>query len=185
VPDPGSLPQFPPDSTTAAPVQSNNYAGWWIRVPAFVLDGIVVAAVAVAISSALGLHTPLDVIKLHTVNGQQRLVPIGHKLVEYDLVKAAVGITYVAAFLSSAWQSTPFMRVWGLRVVRADDGGAVDLRRAALRAGAYEAMALLAAVAPILALVVIVDLLWPLWDARHQTLHDKLAGTVVVSTRPR
>ena len=29
-------------------------------------------------------------------------------------------------------------------------------------------------------LLILVDLLWPLWDARRQTLHDKIAGTVVL-----
>jgi uncharacterized RDD family membrane protein YckC len=28
----------------------------------------------------------------------------------------------------------------------------------------------------------ILDILWPLWDTRNQTLHDKAAGTVVVFT---
>ena len=30
---------------------------------------------------------------------------------------------------------------------------------------------------------VLLDLLWPLWDPRRQTLHDKAAGTVVVRTQ--
>jgi uncharacterized RDD family membrane protein YckC len=30
----------------------------------------------------------------------------------------------------------------------------------------------------------ILDALWPLWDQRGQALHDKLAGTLVVTTRP-
>jgi uncharacterized RDD family membrane protein YckC len=27
-----------------------------------------------------------------------------------------------------------------------------------------------------------VDILWPLWDRQKQTLHDKIAGTVVLRT---
>ena len=34
-------------------------------------------------------------------------------------------------------------------------------------------------------LLMTVDYLWMIWDARKQTLHDKLAGTFVVSTDPR
>lgn len=26
----------------------------------------------------------------------------------------------------------------------------------------------------------LLDVLWPLWDGKRQTLHDKIAGTVVV-----
>ena len=29
-------------------------------------------------------------------------------------------------------------------------------------------------------LYVLVDVLWPLWDAKKQALHDKVAGTAVV-----
>jgi uncharacterized RDD family membrane protein YckC len=30
----------------------------------------------------------------------------------------------------------------------------------------------------------IVDLLWPLWDSKRQTLHDKVVDTVVVRVSP-
>lgn len=26
----------------------------------------------------------------------------------------------------------------------------------------------------------LLDVLWPLWDSKHQTLHDKLVGSVVI-----
>jgi uncharacterized RDD family membrane protein YckC len=26
----------------------------------------------------------------------------------------------------------------------------------------------------------LLDVLWPMWDRKHQTLHDKLVGSVVV-----
>jgi hypothetical protein len=32
----------------------------------------------------------------------------------------------------------------------------------------------------ILFIPVVIDLLWPLWDTKNQTLHDKFAKTVVV-----
>jgi uncharacterized RDD family membrane protein YckC len=31
----------------------------------------------------------------------------------------------------------------------------------------------------------LLDVLWPLWDERKQALHDKLAGTMVITTVPR
>jgi uncharacterized RDD family membrane protein YckC len=34
-----------------------------------------------------------------------------------------------------------------------------------------------------LALLVLLDYLWMLWDSRNQTLHDKLARSVVVDRR--
>jgi uncharacterized RDD family membrane protein YckC len=29
----------------------------------------------------------------------------------------------------------------------------------------------------------VLDMLWPLWDSKRQTLHDKAVGTVVIRTR--
>ena len=29
----------------------------------------------------------------------------------------------------------------------------------------------------------VVDMLWPLWDKKHQTLHDKVVSTVVLRSR--
>ena len=33
-------------------------------------------------------------------------------------------------------------------------------------------------------LVWVLDMLFPLWDKRRQTLHDKVVGSVVIRTRP-
>jgi len=43
--------------------------------------------------------------------------------------------------------------------------------------------AFIRALAPLMWLLIIpglLDVLWPLWDSKHQTLHDKLVGSVVV-----
>ncbi len=32
-------------------------------------------------------------------------------------------------------------------------------------------------------IVGVLDVLWPLWDQKNQTLHDKAVGTVVLRTR--
>jgi uncharacterized RDD family membrane protein YckC len=35
----------------------------------------------------------------------------------------------------------------------------------------------------LLGIPTLLDILWPLWDQQNQTLHDKVAGTVVVKRR--
>lgn len=67
-------------------------------------------------------------------------------------------------------------KVLGLRVVRAD-GRPVGLRRAALRYGTYVAMTVT------FFLGYLFSALFVLYTARHQGLHDLLAGTLVVSVR--
>jgi uncharacterized RDD family membrane protein YckC len=69
-----------------------------------------------------------------------------------------------------AFSRSPAMALLGLRIVREEDGGRLDLARVAVRYGGY----LLSAV-PFL-----FGFAWALIDGRKQAWHDKLAGTVVV-----
>jgi uncharacterized RDD family membrane protein YckC len=66
-----------------------------------------------------------------------------------------------------------------LRVVRADDAGAIGYGQAAWRL-------LFAYVVSLVTCGVggLVDVAWILWDRRRQALHDKVAHTVVIRTQP-
>ena len=66
--------------------------------------------------------------------------------------------------------------VWGTRVRDAATGGALGPAKAAVR---YLAPALLSFVT--FGLIWFPDGLWLFWDRRRQTLHDKVAGSVVVN----
>jgi uncharacterized RDD family membrane protein YckC len=183
----GPLPSFPTAGDDARIAEgAAPYAGWWRRVAAYLLDGFLVAAVAAVITAATGHHEPWSVFHTHVVNGQRRLVPIGSKLVFFTALEGLLAFVYAAGFLSSAWQATPFMRALGVFIATASDLGHVGLGRASGRAAIFQGAAVAAARVPFGTLLILVDLLWPLWDARNQTVHDKLAGTVVLrrSARP-
>ena len=62
-----------------------------------------------------------------------------------------------------------------VRVLRDADGTRVGYLRSLLRA-VFPTILWFTVIGGIL------DVLWPLWDSKHQTLHDKIAGTVVVGT---
>ena len=64
--------------------------------------------------------------------------------------------------------------------VRRLDGSPAGWREAALRPVLETVISLLRA--STLGLLSLVDYLWMLWDKQKQTLHDKLAGTIVVKT---
>ena len=36
----------------------------------------------------------------------------------------------------------------------------------------------------LLGLIWVLDMFFPLWDMQRQTLHDKVAGSIVIRTRP-
>jgi uncharacterized RDD family membrane protein YckC len=111
-------------------------------------------------------------------------VPPGSKLVFYSGVSAVLAFVYATWFLASSWQATPFMRLLGIHIAT-ESGERVGLGRAAGRTAVYQVVALAAMRAFFLELLILVDLLWPIWDKRNQTLHDKVARTVVLRRTTR
>jgi uncharacterized RDD family membrane protein YckC len=74
--------------------------------------------------------------------------------------------------------SSPGMRVVGLKCTKADTGQL-------LGGGLGFVRGLLNGIAFVLCVVPgIVNFLWPLWDSRHQTISDKIMGTVVTRVAP-
>jgi len=70
------------------------------------------------------------------------------------------------------------MRAAKIKAVNALDGGPLSMKRAAGRSAAAYLFSALGVVS--LSLAPILDLLWPLWDEKIQTIHDKMASTIVV-----
>jgi uncharacterized RDD family membrane protein YckC len=180
------LPSFPsPGDEAWSPATGPAYASWGRRAAAFLLDGLLIAVVAGVIASATGHHTPFNAIHVHTVHGQRRLVPIGSKLVFYTAIESLLAFAYAVAFLGSRWQATPFMRLLGVYLARDSDLGRPSYGRAAGRTAIFLGAVALTGRVAFGVLVILVDLLWPLWDQRRQTVHDKLARTVVLRGVPR
>jgi uncharacterized RDD family membrane protein YckC len=92
------------------------------------------------------------------------------------VVSLVVGVAYFALLNGSAKGQTVGKMVWGTRVRDASTGGAIGPVKGAVR---YLAPALLSIVT--FGLIWVPDGLWLFWDRRRQTLHDKVAGSVVVN----
>ena len=78
------------------------------------------------------------------------------------------------ALLGSDGRTTPGKRLLGLQVF-AQDGYPPDIGRAALRAAGYLASSLLFGL----------GFLWALIDPQRRALHDRIAGTMVLESRPK
>ena len=78
---------------------------------------------------------------------------------------------------------TPGKQIAGIRVVRANGEssgwGPTFVREVILKGLVGHFLAVIT-----LGLFLVVDFLWPLWDKGRQTLHDKMAETQVVQSRP-
>jgi uncharacterized RDD family membrane protein YckC len=175
------LPTFPVGSGAQPLPDTPDLASWGRRVGAYVLDSVLGLVAAILITRAAGHQDPLSVLHFHVVNGKKQLVPIGSKLVFFYVVSGATQILYTLGFLTSRWRATLGMRWLGIFLARESDLGQVGPAQVAGRTGLYPGLSsVVQVVLPIVSLLVFVDLLWPLWDPRNQTLHDKVAGTVVL-----
>ena len=166
----------PPPTTTAA---LEDYAGFWKRLVAYIIDAIVLYIPQMLIMNAFGneaaqaklqqamLAAGTDANLMFAAYGQY-----------YDSVRGGVALTAVLVWLyfaiceSSAWQATVGKLAIGIRVTDLD-GGRISFWRAL---GRYAAK-LLSWV------IVAIGFLMIGWTRRKQGLHDMLANTLVLNGR--
>lgn len=98
--------------------------------------------------------------------------PPNSQVLEFLGVSVLVWIGYLTLLASSRRGQTIGMMLYGIAVRDDAGGGQVSVGRATLRS-----LILVGASS------FFIDLLWPLWDKKRQSLHDKAARTVVVDIR--
>ena len=148
-------------------------AGYWRRVLGWVIDFLVVWVVG------LLLTAPFRTVRFGRVHFHvaDQSTGVTHY---YTYSLLAVGlflvlvVLYGAIFCGSRKGQTLGMMAAGVRVVDQHSGGPIGFWRALLRAVAECFLFL------VFAVVWVVDVLFPTWDRRRQTLHDKAAGSVVI-----
>jgi uncharacterized RDD family membrane protein YckC len=158
------------------PVGGPVYASWLSRVGANLLDGLVGLAVAVPLlapgfavliaSSDPAAFDPESAV--YTGGGPS---PLGIGLVV---------LGYLAVFVFAIWnfvirqghKGQTLGKTWlHVKVVREANG---DVPGVWLALGRYLLQSILTPI------TLYLNLLWPLWDAKNQTLHDKVCSTVVI-----
>jgi len=165
-----------------------NLSGWWPRVGATLLDGLIVLAlnlptlcVGLAVATGGGLHVQT------TVTGHATFT-LSH---EMKVVAVIAGLAYLASALLYA----PLLlrregrhngQTWGkqalsIRVIR-DSAEPVDLGTAVLREVVAKLVILgaLGYVPIVGGFAWLVWYLWPLWDSSNRAPHDMIARTHVV-----
>ena len=162
-----------PPRVAASAQASIVLAARWRRLVAFLIDAAILTLVTGALWGRL-----LASFANQLGNGAGRA--FSHITGPYLLVLALTIILAVLYYwlLTGYWGTTIGKRSLGLWVVRADGQSAVGLHRSAVRALVFVLGG------EVLALFFLVDNGWLVGDRRRQALHDKVAGTMVVS-RPR
>ncbi len=164
-------------STTAAALE--DYAGFWKRVAAYILDAIILYIPGTLIQNMLGG----DVAEATMKQAQQASPGDLHVLMAamnqyYTTMMPAVLLITVITWLyfafceSSAWQATLGKLALGIRVTDMQ-GARISLPRAL---GRYPAKYLSA-------IILGIGFLMVGWTRRKQGLHDMIAGTLVLNGR--
>lgn len=134
------------------------YAGWWLRAVAWLIDSIVVGVVVIVLNWSLGLD------------------PLGTTA---TVVSFGAFVAYSALLDGGPNGQTLGRRLVGIQVRKASTGGSLGPGPAAVRASVEQICYFFFLIPAIL------DNLWPLWDKRKQTWHDKVADSVVVRVEPK
>jgi uncharacterized RDD family membrane protein YckC len=130
-----------------------DYAGFWARALAFLLDAVIVTVIVVPI-----LVLGFGVQEIPTENSWELLV---------FLATAAAVIAFWRAF-----GATPGKIALGLKIVDAASGARPSLGRLALRFLGYF----------VSAFPLYLGFLWAALDRRKQGWHDKIARTIVINS---
>ncbi len=97
------------------------------------------------------------------------------------LVMNFVAASLYGALLLALWNGqTVGMRLFHLTAVDAATRDPVTMRQAFIRSLTAQAFVALEIFGILGSMLQVADLLWPLWDKRNQTLHDKVGKTVVI-----
>lgn len=166
----GPPPAAPPPAVPGVTAAAGNYAEWWQRAVAWLVDWAILAVVNFIVGAILGGAAEVAV---DPTTGT--LSPGGMTaLIGGNLVLLVIGIAYYVVLNGSERGQTVGKMVMKIAVRDEATGGPAGYGKAAIR---Y----LVGAVLFILCVIPgIVDVLFPLWDPKKQTLHDKAANTVVV-----
>ncbi len=139
------------------------YATWVERVPGALIDGVIAGALSLIVALPFGL--------LGGDPGGGGIATLG------------VGLAYILSFgfqifndiyLRGTRGSTIGQGIFGLKTVNAE-GNTASMGSLTIRFLTRIALSLFTC-----GIGGLLDVLWPLWDEKKQTLHDKAAGTFVV-----
>ena len=177
VPPPGGAPPptTPAVPTTGAPVGAANYAEWWKRAVAGIIDGIIIGIINAILSIPLGGLFTVTQPSVDATTGQINFGPgFFTAWAAGNILWLVIDLVYYIYFHGNEKAQTPGKMVMKLQLRDDATGGAPGYGKAAIRT----VVAIVLAFA--CGLPYLVSILWPLWDSKKQTLHDKAAGTVVI-----
>ena len=162
-------------STRGAVAGRHVLAGWWSRVGAALIDGLIVGlggvVLLIAITAPFGL--------LFFADEDLGIVSIIFGFLLATLCVTIVAFLYAPAMMARTDGQTLGRMVVNIRVVRAK-GQPMTFGWAMLREVAVKALLFGIASSLTFGLASLADVLWPLWDEENRALHDFIVDTRVI-----
>ena len=188
---------YPGHGAKSAP-DGQPLSGWWRRVFAKILDSIIVWIVGLPVTGyfyyqysqflASYFHDAVRNAEAGTPMSPMGLTPEIYKwMIPATLLGFLVSFIYEYLFLTKKG-ATPGKMALGIAVrhipvpgqfVSTPPPGSAVAKRYGFQIG-LNALGLVPLIGTFAGIAALIDYLWPLWDTRHQALHDKVADTYVV-----
>jgi uncharacterized RDD family membrane protein YckC len=176
-PPPGAGGPPRPATTTPAGAVAGRYvlAGWWRRVGAQVIDGLIISIgagilfVAITAPFSIGFFASDEVGVVAIISGALLAI----------VCIAIVALLYAPALMARTNGKTLGRNVTGIRVVRAN-GQPITFGFAMLREVVVKTLAVGVASSLTGGIAYLLDVLWPLWDEENRALHDFVVNTRTV-----
>jgi uncharacterized RDD family membrane protein YckC len=146
------------------------YAGFWLRLVAFIIDAIVLHFVFTIVTlpfiASMGIR---GIMRGHMPMSPEELIPLMRQLFHIFLIRTVLNWLYYALLESSAWQATLGKKALGLEVTDMQ-GTRISFGRAT---GRFFAKI-------ISALILWIGFIMAGFTEEKQALHDMIAGTLVI-----
>jgi uncharacterized RDD family membrane protein YckC len=155
------------------------YATWAVRLGGYLIDAVIFLVV-LAVLFVVFRHSHALNVHLMARKGTRRRNLSALPFV----ISGALWVIYGTVLIGGPRGQTLGMMAAGVRAVGDEDRGLLGYGRAFGRALVEGVLRLLDLLFFLLGLIWVLDMLFPLWDKKRQTLHDKVVGSVVIRARP-
>jgi uncharacterized RDD family membrane protein YckC len=147
------------------------YAGFWLRVVAFIIDALVLYFVGMIVMLPFAASMGMGMRGMMTGRppNLEGLLPMIHAMIRLTLLRTVLNWLYYSLLESSAWQATLGKKALGLEVTDLD-GNRIGFGRAT---GRFFAKI-------ISSIILGIGYLMAGFTEKKQALHDILAGTLVI-----
>ena len=150
-------------------------AGWWSRVGATLIDGLIISVGALLIMAIFGSVFSVGFF----ASEETGIAALVFGLLLSVVAIAIVALLYAPLMMDRTNGKTLGRMAMGIRVVRAN-GQPMTFGWAMLREVAVKALLFGVAGSLTVGLANLADILWPLWDDENRALHDFLVDTRTV-----